>query len=52
MLSGEGNGQARCREKKGHQGVVTGKEPNDPEAPGPQTAEMAKEHFQQGVGEP
>ena len=38
--------------KKGHQGLVTGKEPNDPEAPGPETAQMAKKHFQQGVGEP
>lgn len=38
--------------KKGHQGLVAEKEPNDPKAPGPETAEMAKKRFQQGVGEP
>lgn len=38
--------------EKGHQGLVTGKKLNDPEAPGSETAEMAKKRFQQGVGDP
>lgn len=36
--------------KKGHQGLVAGKEPNVPEGPGPEMAEMAKKHFNKVQG--